>query len=113
MITLRNFAAIVIATSLISCSTVHADSSAKITLVNGKTIEAKISDRSNDATVYVVLSGVSTKVVRKIDRTQIAKIEKLDVAPLTSTVSKTGLTVAERALAAIRNPHVETIATTR
>ena len=111
MTTLRIFAAIAIAAAL--STSAQADSPAKITLVDGKTIEAKISDRSDDATVYAVISSVSTKVVRKIDRSQIATIETLSVAPVASTVGKSGKTVAERALQAIRHPHVETLANAR
>lgn len=114
MNTLRTIATITIAT-LICGNSAQAKSPApaKITLVNGQTLEATISDRSSDTTVYAVFFGESTKVVRKIDRTQISSIEQLTVAPATSTVSKSGKTVAERALQAIRHPHVETLATIR
>jgi hypothetical protein len=110
MITLRTFAAFTIAISFF-CSSAQADTSAKITLVNGKSFEATVSNRSNDVVIYAVFQGQATKVVRKISRNQIASIEIKTFAPATSTVSISGRSVAQRALQAIRHSDLNVIAT--
>ncbi len=110
MTTLRQIATLAFVASIFACSNAQADTPAKITLVDGQTIEASISERSNDESVYVVFSGNSTKVVRKIARTQIATIQQLEVAPLASNV-QSSKTVAELALDALRHPNVTAVAT--
>lgn len=110
MITLRQIAAIAIVASFFACGQVQAETPAKLTLVDGTTIEANISDRSSEEAVYVVFRSSSVKVVRKIDRSQIVNVERLEVAPLQSTARNNGQTVAERALAAIRHGDVGAIA---
>ncbi|MEO1973869.1 MAG: hypothetical protein ABGX07_20060 [Pirellulaceae bacterium] len=106
---IRTIAIIAFAASLVCCN-VQADTQARITLTDGKVLDAKISDRSNDNVVYVVFASESLKVVRRIDRSRVARIEWTPIRTAAiSTTSNTGLTDAQRALIALRQPLFATI----
>jgi hypothetical protein len=105
---IRTIAIIAFASAMVCCGNLQADTRVKITLTNGKVLEAKISDRSNEKVVFVVFTSESLKVVRRIDRSRVARIESAPVGEAVSTPVDSGLTIAERALIVLRQPAFST-----